>query len=391
MPCSSFFSHGGAVAGVFVAVGLVVATIAALIAFFICKRRRRRHIRHSISRPLPQPDNPFEDPRVTPPTQMRYADSDSSHRNLVGAGLGVERGQRNLLDEEFASAPVRSHPPSVRSSSDRLETTLAGVGAGGRSLGRPAYDGSLLLNIPSNGYATSSPNHQHRPSYGSGVVGLAITNDNVYEVSRPTARHVKHTSATPSAAPSTPSIYPATLPGGEEDVSTESASSEGPVTPSVTESPVLPLQKPARPPRRRPVAPLPPRNPLRDAEQANKLLMHTQLTSEDAKVMNQKPYDSPSPPASMTDSSYSPASEYPATPAGPFANFNSPASQYPATPAGPFADYNSPASQYPVTPASPFVDYNTYMSGIKPPAETKPKDNFYTRRKLVSPHVSFVY
>lgn len=355
---SSFFSRGGAVAGVFVVVGLVVATIAAIVAYILCKRRRRRRIRHSISRPLPYPDNPFEDPRETPsPAQMRYAGSDVSHRNLIGAGLGVGRTQRNLLDEEFAGAPAapdRSHPPSVRSTMERPEMSLAGVGAGGRTLGRPAYDGSMLFNSPTSGYDTFTPSHQHRPSQGSGIIGLAITNDNVTEFSRPTPRHMKRGSATPSVAPSTPSIYPATLPGGEEDASIDS--SHGPVTPSTIEmSPSLPfLEKPVRPPRRRPVASLPPRNTmLNGAEQASKLLIQTQLTPEDASVMEPKLYEPPTPPATNSDSSHSPMS--------------------------------------PTYPANPFAEYNSYMSGLQSSIDTKPRETFYTRRKLVSPHVSTLF
>ena len=99
----------------FTVVGLIVAGAAAIAAFILCKRRRRRRIRHSISRPLPYPDNPFEDPRESPsPTQMRYA-SDSSHRNLVGAGLGAQPSApaRHLLDDEFddVPAPVMAHAP----------------------------------------------------------------------------------------------------------------------------------------------------------------------------------------------------------------------------------------------------------------------------------------
>ncbi|GJE86171.1 hypothetical protein PsYK624_022510 [Phanerochaete sordida] len=394
-----FFSHGGAVAGVFVVVGLIVAAIAGVVTFFLCKRRRRARIRHSISRPLPQPDNPFEDPRATPsPTQMRYTGSDSSHRNLLGTGLGVDRGQRNLLDEEFADAPAappRSQPPSVRSSSVGHGMTLAGVGAGGKSMGRPAYDAPMLFSAPNSGHATFVPGHQHRPSQGSGIIGLAITNDDVQEFSRPTPRHFKRASATPSAAPSTPSIYPATLPGGDEDISTESSSSHVPPTPSTTESPALPLAKPPRPPRRRPVGPLPPRNPMPTAEQAGKLLVHTQLAPQDAKIMGRRLYDSPTPSATTGSESggHSPASEYPVTPASAFsapsmypatpAPAFSPASLYPATPATVY----SPPSAYPATPENPFSDYNRLMAEAPPSPATKLRENFYTRRKLVSTHL----
>ena len=131
----------------FVVVGLVVAGAAAVAAFILCKRRRRRRIRQSISRPLPYPDNPFEDPRVSPsPTQMRYA-SDSSHRNLVGAGVGAHAPmQRNLLDEEFDDvvpiAPLLAHTSAGRHSRENsAEMAFAGVGAGGLMGAFPLFGG----------------------------------------------------------------------------------------------------------------------------------------------------------------------------------------------------------------------------------------------------------
>jgi hypothetical protein len=344
------------VAGVFAVVGVIIATIVAIVAFILCKRRRRRRIRLSISRPLPYPENPFENPRATPsPTQMRYAASDSSHRNLVGSGLGVDRGQRNLLDDEFdhvPASPTRSHPPSIRSSrrGSEIIQTFAGIGAGGNSVGRPPYNSTSAYNGPFAEYHTFQPSHQQRPSNDSSAIGLAISDDKVQERPQPTPRHIKRVSVTPSAAPSTPSIYPATLPGGDEDLVTES--SHGPVTPSTTEEPaspfgVKPVSVPVRPPRKRPVAPLPPRNPLRVGDQS-KLLVRTQVSPEDANILDEKkPYEPLTPPASVS----------------------------------------SESNDSPRLALNPFADYNEYMSKIQPPADIKPRDTFYTRRKVVSPHV----
>lgn len=393
-----FLNDGGAVAGVFVVVGLVVATIAAIVAFILCKRRRRRRIRLSISRPLPFPENPFEDPRASPspsPTQMRYTHN-SLHRNLVGAGIGastepVPHATRNLLDDEIEPipAPVMSYTPSVRSGrsrrSERVEVSYAGIGAGGVSLGRPAYDGSPSYDSHSDEFHIFQPGHTHRPSDASGSsstssagVGVALTSDTVQPPAptQPpfTPRHRRRTSATPSAAPSTPSIYPATLPGGTED-ETATESSHGPITPAV-EQPASPLglalgavagKPPVRPPRRRPVAPLPPRNPLRTAATADqaKLLVRTQVTPEDAQILDAaKPYEPITPPLSATSS-------------------NSDGGHSPMS-------MDVPLARPPLRPpVNPFADYNRYMAGkvdVAPPAEAKPRDNFYSRR--VTPHVS---
>ena len=125
-----FFGNTGAVAGTFLAVGIIITAIAAAAAFTICRKRRRRFIRQSISRPLPYPENPFEDPRDSPSlSQMQYAGSESSNRNLVSAGIGIGVGagagamahteptSRNLLDDEMdepdADVPPAPLPPSL--------------------------------------------------------------------------------------------------------------------------------------------------------------------------------------------------------------------------------------------------------------------------------------
>lgn len=275
----------------------------------------------------------------------------------MGSGLGTERVQRNLLDEEFENipAPVMSHSPA-HSRTGSVEYTFAGIGAGSRSLGRPAYDAPATYAGLFDGNPTFQPSHQPRPSNGSSSIGVAITNDIVQQRPEPTPRHMKHASATPSAAPSTPSIYPATLPGGEDDTTTESSSSHAPLTPSTLERPVPPpLEKPVRPPRKRPVAnpqALPPRNPLRSPELQTKLLVRTQVTPEDAKVLEPTTvYEPLTPPASASsDSGHSPT-------------------------------HTRRES------ANPFADYNRYMSEVQAPVEAKSRDTFYTRRKLVNTQV----
>lgn len=354
-------SNTGAVAGVFTVVGIVVASVVAIVSVILCRRRRRRRIRTSISRPLPYPQNPFEDPRDSPsPTRMRYA-SGSSDRNIVGTGLGSQRVIiRSLLDEDLepVSVPVMAHASRNASASDAASIGLAGVGAGTRSVGRPAYDAgnpSSPTFSPYSPYATFTPSHRTQRSDGSGSIGVAISNDAI-QTTLPTPRHLKRTSETPS----TPSVYPATLPGEEED---STQSSHVPLTPATGENvPTFGAEKgavplappPVRPPRRRPVPQLPPRNPLRTApETAKQLLVRTQLTPRDANIIDmQKPYEPLTPPATATSES----------------DGSSPIRPSPT---------HSPSSSV----SNPFADYNKYMSVVA--TEARPRDNFYTRRKVV--------
>ncbi|CDO71614.1 hypothetical protein BN946_scf184911.g84 [Trametes cinnabarina] len=131
-----FMSHSGAVAGVFLAIGIVIAAIALGICLFL-RRRRRRNPRFiaTISRPLPMPDNPFEDPRdLSPPPQMRYA-SGYTDRTLIIDGQGRAPPRSPFDDSMAAPAPPAPTPTrsSSRGSSSRYNGLgLAGIGAHGR-------------------------------------------------------------------------------------------------------------------------------------------------------------------------------------------------------------------------------------------------------------------
>lgn len=196
-----FFSNSGAVAGVFLVVGLVIAAIFAGIYLYFRRRRRQRapHFIESISRPLPMPDDPFEDPRtLLPSPEMHYAPS-YPDRTLVIAGAVTPHPtpSRSPFDSDLDHTSLRSseaHP-----SGEQVHGLgLAGVGARG---GFQYGDSSQ-----------SSFHSRSGPAIQRGPVGLAITTnikpDSVSEARRE-----------PSSAQSSPSIYPPSLPtpSGEDD------------------------------------------------------------------------------------------------------------------------------------------------------------------------------
>ncbi|KAI0682688.1 hypothetical protein BC835DRAFT_851743 [Cytidiella melzeri] len=378
-----FLANGGAVAGVFVVVGIIVTAIAAIFTFISCKRRRRRRIRLSISRPLPMPDNPFEDPRESPsPTRMRYAPSDTSDRNLIGRGLGVDTQPprvRHLLDDEFEEVPgpATTHAAAVG-------TGFAGVGAGGKSVGRPTYDGTPSYNGPFSEYAVDHrPTHLSKPSNASSAIGVAITSDEVHQatsngIAHPTPRRIKHASLTPS----TPSIYPPSLPAVDDGDTTTEDSHGSPITPSTDEGAAIPLglglgmlaqsTEPARPPRKRPAPPIPPRSPLRPSsahfEHPLTTISSTQLPPHEPTKTGTVATSTPHPDQYHYE---------PLTPPASVSSFSSEVAMPRAVVARP-----SPSN-------NPFEEYNRMMSrtGI-PLVDTKMKDTFYTRRKLVNPDIA---
>ncbi|KAI0375058.1 hypothetical protein BV20DRAFT_1048247 [Pilatotrama ljubarskyi] len=262
-----FFANSGAVAGVFLAVGIVVTAIGVGICLFIRRRRRRRNPRFidTISRPLPMPENPFEDPRDFTPPNMRYA---LGHPE--GSTLVIGSASRQSGDTRRSSSGRSSR---TRGGAERYSGLgLAGVGAHGRS----ASMGSARVS--------SEMRAHHHLSGQSGVVGLAITSDQRVDSARP--RRVE-----PSSARSSPSIYPPTLPslrneetdGALVDVPLErpsnlSRTGSSPSVHSVTRKPVPspePEQEPAKEAIAAPIprAPeqittarppvVPPRSPLR--------------------------------------------------------------------------------------------------------------------------------
>ncbi|KAF8213078.1 hypothetical protein K438DRAFT_1073667 [Mycena galopus ATCC 62051] len=79
---ASFFHNAGAVAGVFLVIGMVLTALVAWGTFIMCRRKRRRQEAHrrwliSINRPRPMAEvdgDPFEDhPRSAPSPPMRIA------------------------------------------------------------------------------------------------------------------------------------------------------------------------------------------------------------------------------------------------------------------------------------------------------------------------------
>ncbi len=340
-----FFANTGAVAGVFLVVGVIVASIVAIVGIILCKRRRRQRIRLSISRPIPYPENPFEDPRDLPsPTQMRYT-SNSVARNVVGTGLGAVPVTYDLTN----TSGVAPSPPPRTYTIDRLldeqapiesqvETSMAGIGAGRTSLGQSVYDG-LMYNGPFSDYHNFRPTHYSHPSDASGPIGLAITMEDPAEVpavasySRPRSRPV-------SPAPSTPSVYPATLPADDE-VELERGNEPLPTPAASDDSHVTPV-----PHSQRRAPEIPPRNPLRSTDLHSKLLIRTQLTPQEGREPNAKPYEPLTPPASISsEQSQSPRS----------------------------------------TLVNPFSEVQLEMP--QTPSNANPYDNFYTRRKLAGPEV----
>ncbi|KAM5536232.1 hypothetical protein V8D89_010131 [Ganoderma adspersum] len=198
-----FFSNSGAVAGVFLVVGLVIAAIFAGIYLYFRRRRRQRapHFIESISRPLPMPDDPFEDPRtLLPPPEMHYA-SGYADRTLVIAGAATPHPtpSRSPFDSDLDHASLHSSE-AHRSGEQVHGLGLAGAGARGKF----QYGDSSQSSLHSrSGQATQR-----------GPVGLAITTD-IRPDSASSARRE------PSSAQSSPSIYPPSLPtpSGEDDYS----------------------------------------------------------------------------------------------------------------------------------------------------------------------------
>ncbi|KAI9063121.1 hypothetical protein FKP32DRAFT_1722604 [Trametes sanguinea] len=219
-----FFSHSGAVAGVFLAIGIIITAIFLGICLFL-RRRRRRNPRFitTISRPLPMPDNPFEDPRdLSPPPQMRYASGYTDRTLVIDGG----RPAGSPFDDSMA-APAPPAPTPARSSSSASSSRynglgLAGIGAHGRSGSMGSTDTS------------ASETRLRHPSGQSGVIGLAITSD----------QHVGSTRERrpPPSAQSSPSIYPPTLPDEGEaplvNVPLHHRNSSTPSVHSVTRKPV---------------------------------------------------------------------------------------------------------------------------------------------------------
>ncbi|KAJ8495653.1 hypothetical protein ONZ51_g1626 [Trametes cubensis] len=199
-----FFSNSGVVAGVFLVVGIAITAGFVGICLFLRRRRRNPRFIDTISRPLPMPDNPFEDPRDLPPPQMRYASGYTDRTLIIDSGVANRnetRPQRSPFDDDMAPAAL-NRPPSSRSASRYNGLGLAGIGAHGRS-------GST----DSSRSSTASRSRSRHTSGQSGGVGLAITSD----FPQGAVVRERRPDAPPPSAQSSPSIYPPTLPNEDDE------------------------------------------------------------------------------------------------------------------------------------------------------------------------------
>ncbi|KAH7880798.1 uncharacterized protein C8R40DRAFT_1081922 [Lentinula edodes] len=175
----SFLHNEGAVAGVFTVVGIAF-TAAVVAIFMICRRRRRRKIRRNqwidnIQKRLPEPEDPFENPREAPVMRsMSQTSRNEQHYHFQSPSPTTAQpffhsGNPWDIDEEF-----RSPPGGIVQSN---------------SLGLTSIDATRMSPFSDSQY----PHQEH--------IGLAVT------TSSPPAHQSR-----PSLAQSSPSIYPPSIP-----------------------------------------------------------------------------------------------------------------------------------------------------------------------------------
>ncbi|THV07753.1 hypothetical protein K435DRAFT_268536 [Dendrothele bispora CBS 962.96] len=179
----SFLQNQGAVAGVFLVVGIAVASLFGVL-FLLCRRRRKRRQQRqqwiaSIQRRLPDNDSPFRD-----------QEEDMRQVGQVGNYAAVA--------SPSTPAPAYNHNP---------HTPIA--------TSNPFRD-SFYENhdhAPKDRTTTSpfSDTHAYRPSQ----IGIAVSTD----VTRSNERENAQSPSRPSLVQSSPSIYPPTLPLSNDDVS----------------------------------------------------------------------------------------------------------------------------------------------------------------------------
>ncbi|KAJ4499611.1 hypothetical protein C8R41DRAFT_31413 [Lentinula lateritia] len=175
----SFLHNEGAVAGVFTVVGIAF-TAAVVAIFMICRRRRRRKTRRTqwidnIQKRLPEPEDPFENPREAPVMRsMSQTSRNEQHYHFQSPSPTTAQpffhsGNPWDIDEEF-----RSPPGGIVQSN---------------SLGLSSMDATRMSPFSDSQY----PHQEH--------IGLAVT------TSSPPAHQSR-----PSLAQSSPSIYPPSIP-----------------------------------------------------------------------------------------------------------------------------------------------------------------------------------
>jgi len=179
---TGFFQKQGVVAGVFVVVGIAIAALVAGLIFCIRrKRRRNRRMRWLAGMQQQMPPtftaNPFQDPTI--------------EREHKGEIIEPERSERSVQETHQWD---RASPDLLLSEAQKSRQYRNLLPQGPFSLYPDPYPIALLSNV-----APASP--QEHPNFG-----LAHSTD------MPDRSRFRH-----SYTPSTPSIYPATLPLDNDD------------------------------------------------------------------------------------------------------------------------------------------------------------------------------
>ncbi|KAL5495419.1 hypothetical protein ACEPAI_882 [Sanghuangporus weigelae] len=211
---SSFWNKKGAVAGVFTVVGLIMLA-SILGTFYLCRRQRRKTGRPFVKpaqfHRFSGPPEMSQQPTTYQPVRPRRFPMDDPQRYLLAPS--ITSGHSNGLDDP---ATMRS---ASRSSCDAHQAGALGLTGllANSSAGMQDYHG------PFSDYHRYISTGETRLSTPSGeTVGMAVTTDFSPKESKPEREGesgptpMAERRSTPSPAPSSPSIYPPSLPAVPE-------------------------------------------------------------------------------------------------------------------------------------------------------------------------------
>ncbi|KAF8078654.1 hypothetical protein FPV67DRAFT_1689360 [Lyophyllum atratum] len=207
-----FLGNHGAVAGVFVVVGIFASAIGCCIVLVFRRRRRQSRRRRWLAGiQQPAPSNPFEDPSDSP--QMRIINNNRQEVNWDGSAPFTFSGE---------TRQVSLHSTTSQHDTDAA-TPFVGIGSGMSPRRVP---------VPSHHFV-DNPNNN--PGLGFGVgYGRAFGEDHRDRV---------------SIAQSSPSIYPVSLPPSGDDDTTDATVSPTVENASDFSSRHIIVGAPPRPPR----------------------------------------------------------------------------------------------------------------------------------------------
>jgi hypothetical protein len=181
-----FFSNRGAVAGVFLLVGLAITSFFLWLAFWYRRRRRRLQLQRDADvaagygygkSPRAHMHDDGDDPPL-PPRRTFSSDMQQRPDSLLYTNRAADYGNLPLDSpgsDPFASNPYFSQPAPdhnvpVRPTQPPLDTTAsllaaAGLGGGAAALGAAAASGSgNSADASGSGTSSSGHGHQQRPS-----------------------------------------------------------------------------------------------------------------------------------------------------------------------------------------------------------------------------------